>query len=138
MHEENWFAGKINPAFFSKIAMGDAFIFELDGNFLLTHHAHISVIRLRHKYPGITRDVSMLIPLAATVKELRQGLRKLDSKIEAATLLDFFEKPEWKDQKSLTFRITMVDPAATMTTAQADAIMKKVTEYLQKHGASIR
>ena len=131
-------AGKINPAFFSKIAMGDAFIFELDGNFLLTHHAHIPRYMPAHKYPGITRDVSMLIPLALTVAELRDGLQKLDSKIESVTLLDFFQKPEWKDQKSLTFRIEMVDPSATMTTAQADAIMKKVTEYLQKHGAIIR
>ena len=30
-------AGKVNPAFFHKIAAGDAFIFELDGDFLLSH-----------------------------------------------------------------------------------------------------
>ena len=49
----------------------------------------------------------MLIPLSATVQSLRDALKKIDAKITQVDLVDFFEKPEWKDQKSLTFRITL-------------------------------
>ncbi len=131
-------AGKVNPAFFNRVASGDAFIFELDGDFLLNHMIAPKRFVPAHKYPTIVRDVSMLIPLSATVQSLRDALKKIDVKISQVDLLDFFEKPEWKDQKSLTFRITLVDPNATMTTAQADTIMNAVNAYLQKQGATIR
>jgi phenylalanyl-tRNA synthetase beta chain len=131
-------AGKANPAMLSKIVTGDAFIFELDGNFLLTHHKEIKKYVPASKYPAITRDVSMLIPLSVTAKELREGLRAIDTKITAIDLVDFFHKTEWQDQKSVTFRITMMDHAATMTTAQADAIMHKVDAFLKEHKAVIR
>ncbi len=131
-------AGKVNPAFFNKVATGDAFIFELDGEFLLNHAIAVKRFTPAYKYPSIVRDVSMLISVSTTVQSLRDALKKIDAKITHVDLLDFFEKAEWKDQKSLTFRITMVDPAATMTTAQADAIMGNVNEYLQKQGAVIR
>lgn len=131
-------AGNVNPTFFNKIATGDAFIFELDADFLLNHTIATKRFIPAHKYPTIVRDVSMLIPLSTTVQSLQDALKKIDTKIAHVDLLDFFEKPEWKDQKSLTFRITLVDPTATMTTAQADAIMAGVNTYLQKQGASIR
>jgi phenylalanyl-tRNA synthetase beta subunit len=84
------------------------------------------------------RDVSMLIPLSVTVQSVQDALKKIDAKVAHVDLVDFFEKPEWKEQKSLTFRITLVDPNATMTTAQADTIMNAVNAYLQKQGATIR
>jgi phenylalanyl-tRNA synthetase beta chain len=131
-------AGKVSPTFFNKVAAGDAFIFELDADFLLNHSIPIKQYIPAYKYPSIVRDVSMLIPLSATVQSLRDALKKIDTKITQVDLIDFFEKPEWKDQKSLTFRITIVDPNATMTTAQADSIMSSVNAYLQKQGAMIR
>ena len=131
-------AGMVNPSFFTKIASGNAFIFELDGTILLNTIVPLKRYAAASKFPTITRDVSLMIPLTVTVQSLHDALKKIDNKINAVELLDFFEKPEWKDQKSLTFRITMVDPQATMTTAQADAIMAAVTSYLQAQGATIR
>ena len=131
-------AGKANPAFFSKIATGDAFIFELDGDFLLSFSTPTKRYQESSKYPAITRDVSITIPLAISVKELVDALHTIDPKINAVSLIDFFQKPEWHDQKGLTFRIVMADPKATMTTSQADQIMSLATKYLQQHGAQIR
>lgn len=131
-------AGKVDSTFFDKIASGDAFIFEFDATFLANHQLPIKRFAAASKYPGITRDVSMLIPLTATVKDLCSALKTLDAKIFTVDLMDFFQKAEWHDQKSLTFRISMIDPQATMSSEQADDIMKKVTDYLQKQGAVIR
>ncbi len=131
-------AGKVDPTFFNKIANGDAFIFEFDAYFLANHKLSIKRFSASSKYPGITRDVSMLIPLSAKVQDLRSSLKMLDTKIVAVDLMDFFQKAEWQDQKSLTFRISMIDSQATMSSMQADEIVKKVTDYLQKQGAVIR
>jgi phenylalanyl-tRNA synthetase beta chain len=105
---------------------------------LLNHSIPIKQFIPAHKYPLIMRDVSILIPLSVTVQSLHDALKKIDVKITKVDLIDFFEKPEWKDQKSLTFRVTFVDPNATMTSAQADTIMSSVNAYLQKQGAVIR
>ncbi len=131
-------AGTADPTFFTKIANGQAFIFELDATILLNLIVPLKRYTAASKYPHITRDVSLLIPLGVTVRALSDALKKIDDKINHVELLDFFEKPEWKDQKSVTFRIIMVDSHTTMTTAQADAIMAEVTSYLQKQGATIR
>lgn len=131
-------AGKVNPSFFTKVAAGDAFIFELDANFLLSHQLPLQRFAPASKYPGMVRDVSVLIPLAATVSKLRNDLQKLDAKISHVALVDFFQKPEWHNQKSLTFSITMIDPEKTMASENADAIINKVISYLQKQGATIR
>ncbi|GMU19072.1 MAG: phenylalanine--tRNA ligase beta subunit [Candidatus Babeliales bacterium] len=131
-------AGKINPAFFSKIALGDAFIFELDASFLATVYVPYKRFAPISKYPAITRDVSFLIALTATIKNLEKEIAALDSHITQVNLVDHFQKSEWQDQKSITLRITMQDPNATLESSQADAIMKKVTAHLDKQGAVIR
>lgn len=84
------------------------------------------------------RDISMLTPLNVTVQQIIKDLKTIDATITKVALVDFFQKPEWHDQKSLTFRITMVDANTTMTTQQADAIMDKVIEYTQQLGATVR
>lgn len=131
-------AGKINPVFFSKIALGDAFIFELDASFLATVHVPYKRFVPISKYPAITRDVSFLIALTATIKNLEKEIAALDSHITQVNLVDHFQKPEWQDQKSITLRITMQDPNTTLESSQADAIMKKITAHLDKQGAVIR
>lgn len=131
-------AGKINPAFFNKIAFGDAFIFELDASFLASVYVPYKRFVPISKYPAITRDVSFLIALTATIKNLEKEIAALDSHITQVNLVDHFQKSEWQDQKSITLRITMQDPNATLESSQADAIMKKVTTHLDKQGAVIR
>lgn len=131
-------AGKINPAFFSKIALGDAFIFELDATFLAMVHVPYKRFAAISKYPVITRDVSFLIELSATIKDLEEGVSQLDSHITQVRLVDHFQKPGWQDQKSITLRIKMQDQNATLESVIADAVMNKVIKYLTTLGAVIR
>lgn len=131
-------AGKANPAFFSKIALGDAFIFEFDASFLAT--VHVPYKRFAHisKYPAISRDVSFMISVATTAQQLQAELSRIDSLIKQVTLVDHFQKPEWHDQKSITLRIIMQDPHATLESAKADSIMQKINKHLVSLGAVIR
>ncbi|MGC2310633.1 MAG: phenylalanine--tRNA ligase subunit beta [Candidatus Babeliaceae bacterium] len=133
------YAGKINQTFLAPLMEGDAFIFELDGNRLLKTpplmHHFIPLI----KYQPVSFDMSILVPLATSVADLEHALITADSRISDIALIDFFEKEEWHDQKSLTFRITAVDEHKTMTHEEIESLHKSLVALLIKNfGAHIR
>jgi phenylalanyl-tRNA synthetase beta chain len=131
-------AGILDPLFFSKIASGNAFAFELDGEFLLSYRAPVHRYVSVSKYPSIDRDISMLVPLAITVEQIIQLIKTANPEIVSVDLVDFFEKDEWKDRKSLTFRIIMRDSKKTLSSQDADLIMLNVKKSLQSLNAEIR
>ena len=131
-------AGIADPAFLNRITIGSAFIFELDGDFLLSYEQPLKHFTPLPKYPPIERDVSMLIPLEHTVDEVLTRVAQSDTFIEAVTLVDFFTKKEWIDKRSITIHCVLRNQAATMTSEDADTIMTKVFRTLHTLGAEIR
>jgi phenylalanyl-tRNA synthetase beta chain len=119
-------------------AGGSAFIFEINADYLLEYRKPLIRFNPLSKYPSVRRDVSMLIPVSITVDVLIDLMKKVDQRIELVTLIDFFEKPEWKDQKAMTFHVEMGDKEKTMTTDDVDGIWNRVIAQLQQQGAVIR
>lgn len=130
-------AGKVNAAFVRNVIEGDAFMFELDGDFLV-HGAPMQQYHPVSKYPDVLRDVSLFIPLTAQVDTILKTVNNVDTRITSVTLLDFFEKEEWHDKKALAFRFVLRDYDKTMTKEEIDGIMHKVVGQLEKEGATIR
>lgn len=131
-------AGKAATQFLSQVLEGEAFIFELDANFLRNvRPEHAKFVPLP-KYPGTEQDISMLIPRAVTVKGLEEAIAHADPRIAAVHLVDQFEKPEWPDKKSLTFRYFAVDPEGTLAKDDIELIVQHVTRAVQKLGAEVR
>lgn len=131
-------AGMVDAAFMKQITEGHAFVFELDADFLEQYKKPTSVFKPLPKYPAIERDVSMMVPLAITVAELTRLISHADSHIVSVSLVDFFTKKEWKDQKAVTLRYVMQDKDATLTGAQADEISARVIACVNKAGATVR
>ena len=131
-------AGKIDTSFISSLFEGDAFIFELDGNFLLDYRAPKKVFKPASKYPEVIRDVSMFIPLAVTVDDVTSVITSCDDRITQAYLVDSFQKDEWKDHKSLTFRFILRDYTKTLDKEEVDTVYNVVVEKLKIVGADIR
>jgi len=132
------FAGKMDQAFLSPLVEGDAFAFELDGDFLLNYKAPEKVCKPLSKYPESTRDISMFVPLTVTVDELITNIKSCDDKIVAVHLVDFFQKDEWKNKKSLTFRFILQDYTKTLQKEEVDSICEIVVKKLEKFGAALR
>jgi phenylalanyl-tRNA synthetase beta chain len=131
-------AGIVEPFFLKDITDGHAFAFELDGDFLLSfQHADVRFVPLP-KYPDVHRDISMMVPLKVTVAQLQESIADADDHIKQVVLQDFFTKEEWKDKKSLTFRLVLRDTEKTMTKEEADAVCAKVAQVLHRAGAEIR
>ena len=116
-------AGMVQSAFITKIAEhGTAFIFELDGNFLLGRKEVIKKFVPLAKYPEVERDMSVLVSLSLSVDHLQSLIKNVDKRIVRIMLVDFFQKPEWLNERSLTFRFVIRDDMATLMEEQVDAL----------------
>lgn len=131
-------AGKVDPGFFQKFAKGDAFIVEINGDFLTSYIKSSVKYQPLSKYQKVQLDISMLIPLDVTVGQLENIVHMADEKIIEPFLVDYYENPEWKDKKSVTLRYTICDNEKTLTKEEIDSIAQKVVESVVKLGAVVR
>lgn len=141
MHKEQCIgtAGMIADTWVSKISSeGQAFAFELDGDFLLSYKESPIKFKPLYKYPETALDISMLVPLSLTVDQLITTIREVDAKIKRVGLIDAFQKTEWHNKKSLTFRFHVVDEHKTLTKDEIDSVLKRVTEAVTAQGATVR
>lgn len=130
--------GRVSEPFWRSVTEGVAYVFELDGDFLEQYRAVVKLGKALPKYPGIERDVSMMVPLGITVDEVAAVITRIDQRIVDVGLRDFFQKKEWKDQKSLTFRYLLRDPNKTLTKDDAERVHTHVVKALEALGATIR
>ncbi len=130
--------GKAHPAFMNGLCEGDALIFELDGDALIQYKAPLVEFEPVPKYPDVSRDISVLVPLVLTASELIELVAKADKKIVSVQLVDFFEKEEWAEQRSLTLRFVIRDLQKTLVKQEADEVWERVAANLKKVGAVIR
>jgi phenylalanyl-tRNA synthetase beta chain len=119
-------------------AGGAACMFELNADYLINYKKPSVRFTPLSKYPSVRRDVSMLINTSVTTDELVQIITSVDKRIENVTLLDFFTKSEWKDQKAMTFHVEIGDKEKTLVADEVDGIWNKVIAQLQQQGAVIR
>jgi len=140
MHNDTKFgiAGKIHPTFLSAHLQGDAFIFELDADFLLNYKPATVQVIAASKYPEMVRDISILISVDTTVDHIAHAIAQVEPKIIQVSLLDFFQKDEWPDKRAMTFRFVISDNERTMTKEEADAIWDAVATQLKSMQAVIR
>ncbi len=131
-------AGIVASDFFKKIGDGFAFLFELDGDWLESCIQPPMRFKPLSKYPAVERDISLMVPRSVSAGQMQTLIAQADAHIISVDLQDFFEKKEWKDSKSLTFRYCVRNPDRTMTKEEIDAISNKVHSAVKTAGAEIR
>jgi phenylalanyl-tRNA synthetase beta chain len=131
-------AGMADRVWMNRFLEGHAFIFELDGDFLASYKAERPQFKPLAKYPVVWLDVSLLVPVACTVEQVTDLIKNVDGRIRQVTLIDFFERPEWTDQRSLTFRYYVYDDEKTMEKNEIDDVMQAVQGAVLALGATIR
>ena len=133
--------GKVDSLFLSKLDVlpeSDAFFFELDGDFLIGHEAAIKKFVPLAKYQETSFDLSLFVPLKITTGFLEKELMSVDKLITNVDLIDFFEKEDWLDKRSLTFRLTISSPDKTLEKSEIDNVWQKAIKTAQKAGATLR
>ena len=132
------YAGKIDPAFLATVAEGEAFIFELNGTQLLELPSTQKRFAALAKYPATSLDVSMLVPVDVTVDQIAQHIKRSDGRIFHVELVDFYEKKEWVNERSITMRFYARDPEKTLTKEDIDHVHNHVLISLKELDATIR
>lgn len=133
------YAGMLNPSFLTNVLDGHCFAAELDFDFLQHYSPEGSVYSPLSKYPTIATDISMLLSYATPVEDVMAAVRVVANHITHVSLVDFFEKKAWGDQRSVTIRIVCGDQSRTMTHEEVNEIIARVVTLLQKqYKAEIR
>lgn len=136
--QEIGYAGMVDEMFFRPIGDGQAFVFELDVDKFCALTGNIKQFVPLARYPMVTRDISMIMPLTVTTHEIESAIRLLDERIVEVLLVDFYQQESWKDRRSFTVRVIMKDKNATLTAAEIDQLYELVVAALVSHGAVIR
>lgn len=134
-------AGKVNPAVMAKLDIlpeSDAFVFQLDADFLLKYHAPVRKLKPLAKYQENSFDLSFFVPLTVTTAQLEKVLAAADTTVTDVTLVDFFEKEAWADKRSLAFRVWIRHDDRTMTKEEIEAVRMRAIEAVNKLGAQLR
>ncbi len=131
-------AGKVSQKMLNRVVDGDAFVFELDANFLFNVKPEIHKFKPLKKYPEVHLDISILVDQDVVSADIKDIIKKCDPRIMAVAVIDFFEKEEWATKKSLTFSYSIYDDSKTMGKEDIDVIMSTVQNKLIKFGAEIR
>lgn len=133
-------AGMVEKSFVDSLspAGGSIFIFEINADELLAYKKPLVRFNPLSKYQAVHRDVSLLISADVMTDTLVDVIKNIDKKIDSVSLIDFFSKPEWKDQKAMTLRVEICDKEKTLTSSDVDEIWSRLIVQLQQHGAVIR
>ena len=135
------YAGKAEPVFLSKLDIlptNDAFIFELDVTNLLTQSLPVKRFVPFSRFQDTSFDLSLMVPLAITAASCDAVLKAVSPLVEKIELLDFFEKEEWHNKRSLTFRVWLSHHERTLTKTEIEEVWQAATRAVQACGAELR
>ena len=134
-------AGKVDAQFLTKLNIGapcDAFVFELDGNVLTKQAQPTPHYQQLNKYPATYFDLSLLVPLTATVATIEHMLKQTSDLIMQVALIDKFEKGGSAQTRALTFRIWLAHPDRTLEKNDIEATWKSSVASLAQHNIQVR
>ena len=93
------------------------------------------------KFPGIRRDLSLLLPYQLTFQEISNFIYSLDiPALKDINLFDVYIQPEWQNtKKSYALSFYFIDPDRTLQDEEVDRWMQEIMNALsEKWDVSIR
>ena len=93
------------------------------------------------RFPGVNRDLSVIVDKTASFKSIKQSVSSLKlPKLSQVKLFDVFESDKLGiGKKSLAIAFTFLDKEKTLTDAEVDSMMKKISASLEDNSnAEIR
>lgn len=87
------------------------------------------------KYPAVQRDIALVVPKSLQYAAVEEQVEKLNlKKLQGLQLFDIFENEKLGiDKKSIAINFTFLDTEKTLTDAEIDGWMKKITESLERN-----
>jgi phenylalanyl-tRNA synthetase beta chain len=132
--------GEVHPRVRENFDITDAaFIFELDVDKLLPLASKKLVYRAVSKYPGITRDVALIVDSDVTYDKIVDIIRGFNL-VSEVSLFDLYAGEQIPSgKKSMAFRLIYLAADHTLKDEEVDAIQKHILKKLSGElGANLR
>jgi len=118
-------------------ATGPVFVAELNADLLLAGVGSAKTFRELDRYPGITRDIAMIVPEKLTHAEILRVIRQpAEPLLEKVQLFDLFEVRDGGAAtgpgKSLAYRLTYRAKNRTLTNEEVTEAHAKIRERLKR------
>lgn len=133
--------GRLSPALATKLEIDapcDVFMFELDGDFLITEVGSQPRYTPISKFQETYVDLSLMVPLARLASDIVTCLRNVSPLVERVEQIDCFENKSWTDVRSLTYRLWLVSHEKTLEKHEIDAVWQQATQAVGALGAQVR
>jgi len=133
--------GQVHPVLVQKMGglpESTAFGFVVNATLLQNQLAPRYTAGRMRKFQHSTIDLSVLIPQTVSVAALEKALCASSELIEHVRLIDFFEKKEWTENRSVAFRLLMSHPERTLTKEEVEAVRSGAIDCLIAHGGQLR
>ncbi len=130
--------GMINGAIMHGLGGGHAWAFEFDATYVLEHKQAEKRFVPFSKYQGSYLDISMMTPLSYSVETLQMTIALAHRLIKEVQLQDVFQRPEWQDEKSVTFRYFVQDEEQSVTKDMLIEVQLAVEKAVHGLGVRIR
>lgn len=131
-------AGIASLRLMTALTHGAAFIFELDADFIMSYKEVDPVFTQLPLYQATHLDISVMAPLSATVADITKIIAAADKRIFEVAFIDQFQKPEWENQKSLTFRFGLRDHTQSLSKEAIDGGFAAVVDALKVLNIQVR
>lgn len=135
------FFGRVTPLMLQRMGAlpeSSAHAFVLNGTYLQEQPLPKFSVGTMRRHQHSTFDVSVMVPLEATVAQLEDAIQKADDLIVNVRLIDFFEKKEWTDQRSIALRVTLAHTERTVSRDEIEKARHNVIAALESRGGQLR
>lgn len=129
------FVGELHPEVQSKFELSKkVYLFELDLDLINKHAVLIPRYKQLPKYPAITRDLALIMPLEVSASELVANVKASAGKyLETVKIFDIYTGEQVaKGCKSVALSLMFRNPEKTLTDEEVDNDVNNTVEYLDK------
>ncbi|MCY1038057.1 phenylalanine--tRNA ligase subunit beta [Staphylococcus nepalensis] len=134
------FVGELHPQTENNYDLKRTYVFELNYDKLMS----VSVGYINYepipRYPGVSRDIALVINRATPSAEIVKILQNYGGDIlQHAEVFDVYEGEHVaEDEKSIAIRLAYLDMHQTLTDDKVNGVHNRILEALQAEGATIR
>lgn len=130
---------ELHPAVAQKFELPRAAFFCLDFEMLAAAPREIVVPEDLPRFPGVPRDLAVLVDTKTLTQDVENAISSADEKICDLKLFDIYTgKGIPEGQKSLAFSFEIRDPEKTLEDKESEEIVQKVVANLEEIGGKLR
>jgi len=127
--------GEIHPTVAENFGISqDVYVFEMDAAVLMRYRKRKNAVEPLPRYPGVTRDLAVLVDASLTTAEIERVVTKKGGKyFRSATLFDvYMGKQVDEGKKSMAFRLQFQSNDKTLTDEEVDAAFANIVQAAEQ------